>query len=40
MSVGGSFPAGVGPDLSSRDNNWCSRSVETRRRFGWFKNFD
>ena len=42
MSVGGSFPAGVGPGSPSRDAaNWLpSRfglSVETRRQHGWLR---
>ncbi|CAM9116348.1 unnamed protein product, partial [Ascophyllum nodosum] len=36
------FPAGVGPDSPSRDAANClssrsSRSVETRRRYGWLR---
>ena len=42
MSVGGSFPAGVGPGSPSRDAaNWLPSqfglSVETRRQYGWLR---
>ena len=42
MSVGGVFPAGVGPYSLLRDaSNWLStrfsRSVDKPRRFGWLR---